>query len=151
MARKRKAPTAGLSATSLSSGPPVIDAPELREFRELKVRLPSDIAKRIEEKSERTGIAQNRLVVDELRAAAEVTSAREFGALITEMRGTIEEMQDTLGRYAARARIADLSEDLLNAVDAVIIAEGESVGKLQAAAARLRVVRAGMRKLERAR
>jgi hypothetical protein len=150
MARKRKqTPTVhNLSAVSLTGTGSRVGAPPLREFRELKVRLPLDIASALEEKSARTGIAMNRLVVDELRAAAEVASTRDFAALIPELRAAIEGMQDTLARYAARAQAADLADELLSSVDAVLNAQG--AGALQATVERLRVVRGGLKQLERA-
>jgi hypothetical protein len=109
--------------------------------REYKIRLPEDIARRIEAKAKDEARPQNRIIINELAAVPDLERLRDLATLVADM-------NITLARYGARIVWHDLSEQLLSAVDAVLNAQG---GALQAAVDRLRVVRTAMRKVEKAR
>jgi len=102
--------------------------------REFKLRIPQDVSERIEAKAKREGRPQNRVIINEL---ALFPSLEETGDLADLIRA----MEVIVARYGARITWHDLSDELLNAVDVVLKAEG---GALQAALDRLRVVRSGM-------
>jgi hypothetical protein len=61
------------------------------------MRLPLDLARRIEAKSARTGIPQNRLIVDELRAFAALKPLRDLDVVVEEMRDTLARMPPAPG------------------------------------------------------
>ena len=103
--------------------------------REYKVRLPSDIADRIEAKAKAEGRPQNRIVINELASVPDLEKYRDLASLVADM-------EVVLARYSARITGLDLSDQLLSAVAAVLEADGG--GALQAAVDKLRVVRAGM-------
>jgi hypothetical protein len=105
-----------------------------RPGREYKVRLPEDVAQRVEAKAKAQGWPQNRIIINELAAFPDLEQFRNIAE-------RVREMEVLLARYGARVTWHDLSEELLNAVDAVLAAQG---GALQAALDRLRVVRTGM-------
>lgn len=102
--------------------------------REVKLRLPEDVAARIEQKAKSEGRPMNRVIVNELASVPYLERAAALDALV-------KNMSVVLARYGARITAHDLSDELLGAVDAVLNAEG---GALQAAADKLRVVRTGM-------
>ena len=102
--------------------------------REYKIRLPEDIAQRIETKAKDEQRPQNRVIINELAAFPDLEKVRKLGE---QVRG----IEVIMARYGARIAWHDLSEELLTAVDAVLEARG---GEQQAALDRLRVVRAGM-------
>jgi hypothetical protein len=110
--------------------------------REFKIRLPDDIARRIERKARDKTWPQNRVIINELADYPDLERLRDLADLVGEM-------DNTLARYGARISWHDLSDELLSAVDAVLNAQG---GALQAAVDRLRVVRNAMlatRKVEK--
>jgi len=101
--------------------------------REYKIRLSEDVAQRIEAKAKAEGRPQNRIIVNELESFP-VQGTRG----LEELRGDFEVL---LARYSARISWLDLSDELLNAVDAVLKTEG---GAREAAIDKLRVVRSAM-------
>jgi hypothetical protein len=104
--------------------------------REFKIRLPDDIARRVESKAQREHWPQNRVIINELAAYPDLEKFRDLADLV-------EDMKNTLARYGARIRAHDLSGQLLKAVDVVLNAQR---GALQAAIDELRVVRNEMLK-----
>ena len=114
--------------------PPRKKSPTPGQGREYKIRLPEDVAQRIEAKAKEQVRPQNRVIINELAA---IPDLEQTGKLATMVR----DMEVVLARYAAQITSHDLSGQLLDAVDAVLNAEG---GALTAAVERLRVVRAGM-------
>jgi hypothetical protein len=104
------------------------------DARDYKIRLPEDIAQRIEAKAKAEGRPQNRVIINELARFPDV----EPHSTLAER---VRDLEVVLARYAARISWLDLTEQLLNAVDAVLTAEGAAVS---AAIDRLRVARAGM-------
>jgi len=127
-----------LSAPDLTTQKASLGQPAFREF---KLRLPHPVAERIATKAKARGTPQSRVIIEELTAIPDLENRASFSAMI-------EEMRDVLSRFGARAAVADLSDNLLAAVDAVLKAKG--TGTLQAAMDRLRVVRTEMRKHESA-
>jgi hypothetical protein len=110
------------------------------ERRFYKVSLPEDIAKRIETKAKAEGRPQNRIIINEL---ARIPYLEQFDNLAMQ----VSEMKIVLARYASQQISHDISKQLLDAVDAVLKAEG---GTLPAAIEKLRLVRDGMLARERA-
>jgi hypothetical protein len=104
--------------------------------REFKIRLPEDIAWRIEGKAKDKEWPLNRVIINELAAYPDL---EQVGVLAE----TVGDMEVILAHYSARITWQDLSDKLLSAVDAVLKAQG---GALQAAIDQLRVVRAAMLK-----
>ena len=102
--------------------------------REFKLRIPEDVASRIEAKAKTEGRPQNRVIINELAATPYLERAGDLAALI-------EDMKITLARQGARIVWHDLSDELLNAVDAALEAQGSA---LLAAMDKIRVIRAGM-------
>jgi hypothetical protein len=107
--------------------------------REIKMRLPEDIATRIESKAKAEGRPMNRVVINELALIPHYERLRDLNT-------AVQDMEIILARYGARITSHDLGEGLLQAVDAVLAAEG---GAQQAAIDRLRVVRRSMLTHER--
>jgi hypothetical protein len=109
-------------------------APKPGDTRDYKIRLPEDIARRIEAKAKTEGRPQNRVIINELAIYPHIESQ----SVLAER---VRDMEIVLARYGSRIMWLDLSEQLLNAVDAVLAAEGSSVS---AAIDRLRVIRSAM-------
>jgi hypothetical protein len=109
--------------------------------REFKIRIPEDIAERIEAKAKAEGRPQNRVIINELAAIPDLERAARLGALV-------QHMEVTLAKYSGRIVSIDLTEALVAAVDAVLAAEGG--GALTAAVEKLRVARAAMKVHEQA-
>src|SRR4051794_18121322 len=105
-------------------------AASARPGREYKIRLPEDVAKRIEQKAAHEQKPVNRAIINELAAFPDLEKVRDFGELV-------EDMKIVLAQQGARLTWLDLSEQLLAAVDAVLKAQGS--GALQAAIDKLRV------------
>jgi hypothetical protein len=114
--------------------PPRKKQPAPGQGREYKIRLPEDIAQRIEAKAKSEGRPQNRIIINELASIPDLEQTRNLATLV-------RDMEVVVARYAAQITSHDLSDRLLSAVDAVLSAEG---GALTAAVEKLRVVRAGM-------
>ena len=110
------------------------------QAREFKLRLPPDISKRIEAKAKAEGRPQNRVIINELASIPHLEKLREFGECV-------DDMKVVLARYGSRITLAELSEPLLQAVDAVLTAAND--GELQQRLDALRVLRADMLKKER--
>ena len=102
--------------------------------REYKIRLPEDIAQRIEAKAKDEQRPQNRIIINELAKFPDLEKTDKLAELV-------RYMEVVIARYAAQQTVADLSKQLLSAVDAVLSAQG---GALTAAVEKLRVVRVGM-------
>jgi len=111
--------------------PPRKKQPALGQGREYKIRLPEDIAQRIEMKAKDEQRPQNRIIINELAAFPDLEQNTKLASLVGHM-------EVLLARYAAQQTVADLSKQLLSAVDAVLNAQG---GALPAAIERLRVER----------
>jgi hypothetical protein len=114
--------------------PPRKKQPAPGQGREYKIRLPEDIAQRIEAKAKVEGRPQNRIIINELASIPELEQTRQLASLVGHM-------EVVIARYAAQQTAADLSKQLLSAVDAVLNAQG---GALTAAVERLRVERVSM-------
>jgi hypothetical protein len=114
--------------------PPRKKRPAPGEGREYKLRLPLDIANRIEAKAKAEQRPQNRIIVNEL---AEIPHLERF----RDLAGLVGDMQVILARHGARIMWHDLSDQLLNGVDAVLDAEG---GALLTAVEKLRAARTSM-------
>ena len=114
--------------------PPRKKQPAPGQGREYKIRLPEDIAQRIEAKAKVEGRPQNRIIINELAKFPDLEKTDKLAELV-------RYMEVVIARYAAQQTAADLSKQLLSAVDAVLNAQG---GALTAAVEKLRVVRVGM-------
>jgi|SRR3974390_1666425 len=106
------------------------------EGREYKLRIPEDIAKRIEAKAKKEQRPQNRVIVNEL-------SSIPYLQAIGELRDQVEDMKIVLARYSKHVILGELSEEMLAAVDAALAVEGSAQ---QAALDRVRVLRNAMLK-----
>ena len=102
--------------------------------REYKIRLPEDVAQRIEMKAKGEQRPQNRIIINELAAFPDLEQNAKLASLVGHM-------EVLLARYAAQQTSHDLTDALLKAVDAVLAAQG---GSLPAAIEKLRVTRTGM-------
>jgi hypothetical protein len=109
--------------------------------RELRVRLPGDLASRIEKESHDSGRSQTRIVIDML---ARVAQADESSSIASSAR----HLETILERYGTRLNDVILAETLLAAVDAVVNAPA---AELQSKVDRLRIERRAMLEIERAR
>jgi hypothetical protein len=107
------------------------------QTRPFKIYLPEDVSRRIEQKSKDKGWPQNRVIIDEL---ANYPRLEKIG----ELAGQVAYMRDVLARYSAHIVMHDFSEELLEAVDAVL--ETTLLGNQFAAIEKLRVVRNEMLK-----
>jgi hypothetical protein len=103
--------------------------------REFTIRLPEDIANRIRAKAEREIKPQNRIIINELAAYPRLEILEDVSTLASFMKNLYAD-------YSSRIAWLDLSKDLLNAVDAVLKADGASA--LQAAVDKLRIQRNAM-------
>jgi hypothetical protein len=110
-----------------------------RPGREFKMRIPEEIAARIEAKAKAQQRPMNRIVINELYLIPHYEKMQDFNT-------AVQDMEIILARYGARITSLDVGQELVGAVDAVLEAEG---GAQQAAIDRLRVTRAGMREHER--
>jgi len=102
--------------------------------REYKIRLPEDVAERIEAKAKHEQRPQNRIIINELAAFPDLEQTHKLATLV-------RDMEVVVARYAAQITSHDLTDALLKAVDAVLATQG---GALSAAIETLRVVRTGM-------
>jgi len=114
--------------------PPRKKSPPPGQGREYKIRLPEDIAQRIEAKAKDEQRPQNRIIINELAAFPDLEQTRNLAMLV-------RDMEVVVARYAAQITSHDLTDALLKAVDAVLTTQG---GALPAAIEKLRVVRTGM-------
>ena len=114
--------------------PPRKKQPSPGQGREYKIRLPEDVAQRVEAKAKVEGRPQNRIIINELASVPHLEQTHKLATLV-------REMEVVVARYAAQITLHDLSDALLKAVDAVLAARG---GALPQAIERLRVARAGM-------
>ena len=119
--------------------PPRKKSPPPGQGREYKIRLPEDIAQRIEAKAKDEQRPQNRIIINELAAFPDLEQTRNLAMLV-------RDMEVVVARYAAQITTHDLADALLKAVDAVLAAQG---GTLPAAIEKLRVTRTGMLALDR--
>ena len=120
--------------------PPRKKQPAPGQGREYKIRLPEDIAQRIEMKAKDEQRPQNRIIINELAAFPNLEQTDKLAALVSHM-------EVVVARYAAQQTFHDLTDALLNAVDAVLAAQG---GALPAAIERLRVERLALDATRRA-
>jgi hypothetical protein len=114
--------------------------PAFEKGREFKLRLPPDVSAWVEQRAADTGHPQSRVVIDSLASLDHLETLRDFNEAVGDMRVM-------LARYGARITMADLSDDLLRAVDAVLAAKTD--GELQARLDKLRVLRIEMLKFEK--
>jgi hypothetical protein len=114
--------------------PPRKKQPAPGQGREYKIRLPEDVAQRIEAKAKVEGRPQNRIIINELASVPDLEETHKLATLVGHM-------EVVIARYAAQITSHELSDRLLSAVDAVLNAQGAA---LTAAVERLRVVRANM-------
>jgi hypothetical protein len=111
--------------------------------REYKIRLPEDVARRIEAKAKAEGRPQNRIIINELAAFPDLEAAH---AAVGGLQGLRDHYEVTLAKYSARIVVADLADELLRAVDMALEAGSR---ELEARLAKLRVVRSAMLKHEK--
>jgi hypothetical protein len=106
------------------------------QAREFKLRLPSDVSQRIVAKAEKNGWPQNRVIINEL---AEYPALKEY----REQGDQISAVNDIVAKYGARITWLELSEQLLDALDVALDAQGTAQ---QAALDKVRVLRNQMRR-----
>jgi hypothetical protein len=105
--------------------------------RPFKLYLPEDVGARIVAKAEAKGWPQNRVIINELAAYPQL---EEIGTL----REQVAAIADLLARHSSRLQTHDLSEQLLQAIDAALAAKGPA--QQQAALDGVRVIRSQMLK-----
>jgi hypothetical protein len=115
MPRKKKAPAPDAAAP----------------WRVYKLRLPRDIAERIEKKAADEQRPVNRIIINELADVPRLEQAAKFDDLI-------RQLETVIWRHGARIAWLDLTHDLLDAVDGVVNAEGAAI---YGAIDKLRIVR----------
>jgi hypothetical protein len=81
--------------------------------REYKLRLPEDIATRIEHKAEAEGRPQNRVIINEL---AEYPDLKKIG----ELREHVADLEALLLKYSVRLTWQELSDELISTVDELL-------------------------------
>jgi hypothetical protein len=111
-----------------------------KEARDFKIRLPEDIRQRLDLKAEKTGWPLNRIIINEL---ADYPRFEKIGSLSE----AAAHFDTLLARYGARITWLELSEQLLDALDAALNAQGTAQ---QAALDKVRVIRNAMRTHEQA-
>lgn len=112
-------------------------APAFKRGREFKVILPEDISKWIEQQAEDEGRPQSRIIINHLSRIPDLEKRGRLDDLI----GHLEVI---VARESARITIADLSDELLRAIDGLLEATNDS--DLRARTENLRVIRAAMLK-----
>jgi hypothetical protein len=117
--------------------PPRRKRPSPGQYRDYKIRLPEDVAERIEAKAKEKGWPQNRTIINELAEFPNMEPVSKLGE-------QVRELDVIIAQYGARITWHDLSDDLLKAVDAILKTklEGAEIDKL-------RVVRSAMLGLDR--
>ncbi|TQF29164.1 hypothetical protein [Bradyrhizobium sp. UNPA324] len=110
------------------------------QSREYKVRLPEDVAQRIETKAKAEGRPQNRVIINELAAFPDLEQQAKLGQLV-------RDMDVTLARYSARIVTADLTDDLLRTLREMTQTDDANSGSVwRARSAKLRVILAEIEK-----
>jgi len=110
-----------------------------QESLPLHARLPLPLFEWLEQRAKKYGWPMNRTLVHELGNIPHIERLAKQGDVF-------EQMQFVLNQYGARITLADLSEDLLAALDEALEARPN---ELQAKLDRLRVLRHNMRRMER--
>jgi hypothetical protein len=105
-----------------------------REYRDYKIRLPEDVAARVEHDAKAEDRPMNRIIINDLAAIPYLKTVAKFDE-------RVRDMETLLAKYGGRITDLDIGEQLLDAVDAVLKAEG---GTVQAGIEKLRVVRTAM-------
>jgi hypothetical protein len=100
------------------------------------LRLPEDVADRIEAKAKAEGRPQNRIIINELAAYPRLEKIGEFDE-------HVEHFKILLLKYSARIEWQELAEQLLAGVEEVINTQGATQ---QVAIDKLRAVRDALRK-----
>jgi hypothetical protein len=100
------------------------------------LRLPTNLFEKVEARAKAETWPINRAIINLLSSAFDLEDRRKLAVLIGDM-------ELVLARYSTRVVEADLKDDLLRAVDALLEAKDSD---LLARIERLRVVRAGMLK-----
>jgi hypothetical protein len=85
--------------------------------REFKLRLPEDVADRIEAKAKAEGRPQNRIIINELAAYPDLEK-------IGELREHVANLEALLLKYSVRLTWQELSDELISTVDAVLKTQG---------------------------
>ena len=110
--------------------------PAFQMAREFKLRLPPDVSAWVAQRAKDTGWPQNRVIINGLASLDYLEKLRDIGALY-------EDMKVWNARQSARVSWLELSEELLNAVDAVLKSQGAA---REAAIDQLSVIRTAMLK-----
>lgn len=111
--------------------------------REFKLRVPEDIAARIEKKAKAKLRPMNRILIDELAEFPDLEKYRDFGQ-------HLEDMKIVLARYSARIIVADLTDELIRTLREIVKADdADNVGVLRARVAKVRTILAAMEKTEK--
>jgi hypothetical protein len=113
--------------------------PASAQDRELKIRLPADVWQRVEAQAQDEGRPFNRIVINDLAAIPDLRQQRKLA-------DHVGEMGNVLARYASEIVMHQLSGEMLNAIDALLKAEG---GAVSAAIERVRVLRNAMQATKR--
>jgi hypothetical protein len=116
--------------------PPRKPAP-VEPGRAVHVRLPTDVFARIEQEAKAQGRPMNRVVINDLAAIPWLRSQAKLAE-------TVRDMEVILAKYGARVTLADADQELLSAVDEVLVAQSDS--ELHARLDKVRVVRATIKK-----
>jgi hypothetical protein len=111
--------------------------------REFKLRIPEDVAERIEADAKREQRPMNRIVINNLADVPRWREQETMAILLGHMSDSIDRMGKTLAHHGERIDWQDLSDQLLATLDKALAAEGSAQ---QAALDKVRVLRATMLK-----
>ena len=95
--------------------------PEPGHRRQIFVRLPEDIAARIDAKAAAQGVPLTRVIINELAHYPFLEMQRGFDK-------SLNDMKTTLAQYGARLTVTSLSDSILQAVDEIITARPQPSG-----------------------
>ena len=109
--------------------------PEPGDRRQVFVRLPEDVATRIDAKAKAMRLPFNRIVINELAEHPYLEMQRGLDE-------TLHDMKITLAQYGARLTVTSLSEGMLQAIDEIIAAP--TAADRDAPLDKLRVLRSAM-------
>jgi len=105
------------------------------------LRLPTDVFEWVEKQAEKKCWPFNRVIINTLADYPDLERYRDFAYYLSDMK-------TVLAQYGSRITLAEFSEPMTQAIDAMLVAKTD--GELQSRIDRLRVLRTAMLKTERA-
>jgi hypothetical protein len=111
------------------------------EGHPVHLRLPTDVFQWVEKQAEKKGWPFNRVIINTLADFPDLERYRDFAYHLSDMK-------TVLAHYGSRITLAEFTEPMLQAIDAVLAAKTD--GERQSRLDRLRVLRTAMIKTEKA-